>query len=212
MGSRGSLNGNSIKIRELKKKLKLSETQKAVLIGKILGDGCLIPTATSRNYRLKVEHQAKHKEYVLWAAEVFGQWVISDIKFSQNNNSWVFKTISHPEITKFHEIFYENRRKIIPKKIKNFLLNPLSLAVWIMDDGSLSYSRKTMTISSHSFSKSENLLLIEALKKNFNLEANLNWDGKGYRLYFPVSTAESLVKIISPFVLPVMRYKLPLTP
>ena len=81
-----------------------------------------------------------------------------------------------------------------------------------MDDGSLSYSRKTMTISSHSFSKSENLLLIEALKKNFNLEANLNWDGKGYRLYFPVSTAESLVKIISPFVLPVMRYKLPLTP
>ena len=46
-----------------------------------------------------------------------------------------FKTRSLPCLTLFHDLFYYNRRKIIPKNIAD-LISPVSLAFWIMDDGS----------------------------------------------------------------------------
>lgn len=212
MGSRGKLNWNSKETRELRKKLKLSELQTQVLIGKILGDGSLVSTITGKSYKLQIEQSIKHKEYVEWTAKIFKKWLLSAPKLLERNNSWRFRTISHPEFTEFRKIFYRNKRKIIPDNINEFLVHPISLAVWFMDDGSLATNKSAVTISTHSFTRDENKKLIECLKANFGLQANLNWDGKGSRLYIPVSSIARFKNLVNPYILEIMKYKIPLTP
>jgi len=53
----------SLEIRKLQKELILNSFQKKVLIGTILGDGCLTPNAYGKNYRLQIEQAAKEKKY-----------------------------------------------------------------------------------------------------------------------------------------------------
>ncbi|OGI31413.1 MAG: hypothetical protein A2271_02800 [Candidatus Moranbacteria bacterium RIFOXYA12_FULL_35_19] len=212
MGSRGIKNWNSKIVRNIRDSLELTEIQKGFLIGKILGDGSLISTLTGKSFRLQVEQKAEHKDYVFWAAEIFKGWVLTQPKYLAQHQSFRFRTISHPQMTEFRKTFYPVKRKIIPLNIKKIFVHPISLAVWFMDDGSLSTSKKTVTISTHSFSREENLLLIDCLKNNFNFQANLNWDSKGNRLYIPVGNIKKFKEIVFPYMHPDMIYKLPLTP
>ncbi len=211
MGSQGR-NWNSKKVIELRKNLKFSKFQKDVLVGKILGDASLVATITGKSYRLQVEQGIRQEKYVFWLAEIFQKWIISQPKFMKKHNSYRFRTISHPQISEFRKIFYPNRKKIIPSDINKLLNHPIGLAVWFMDDGGLSTSGRAITISTHSFTKTENNLLIECLNANFGLKVNLNWDGKGFRLYFPVKEIPKFRKIVSSYILPEMKYKIPLTP
>lgn len=64
MGSRGNLLWNTKEVREIRKGLKLSKIQKAVLIGLILRDGCLAENFWRKQFRLKIEQGNRHKEYV----------------------------------------------------------------------------------------------------------------------------------------------------
>ena len=212
VGSRGKLNWNSKETREIRNRLKFSKIQKKVLIGKILGDGSLVATLTGKSYKLQVEHKLAHKDYVDWTASIFKSWLLSPPKILKKHNSWRFRTISHPEITEFQKIFYRKGKKIIPVNIISLLDHPISLAVWFMDDGGLHTKKRAVTISTHNFTKAENNLLIDCLKSNFKLKVNLNWDGKGSRLYIPVKSIGRFKKLVNPYILPVMKYKIPLTP
>lgn len=212
MGSRGLKNWNSKIVRKIRASLYLTEFQKGVLLGKILGDGSLIATLTGKNYRLQVEQKAEHKDYVFWIADIFKSWVLTQPKYLSRHKSFRFRTISHPELTDYRHLFYPAEVKIIPMNIKEIFVNPVSLAVWFMDDGGLSTSKKTITISTHSFSREDNRRLINCLKYNFNLQFNLNWDSKGCRLYLPVNQVGKFKSIINPYIHSDMKYKLPLTP
>lgn len=211
MGSRGR-QWNSKATRELRSSLKLSPIQKKILVGKILGDGSLVATVSGKSFKFQVEHSIKQKEYVDWVAEIFQDWILSPPKSLEKHNSYRFRTISHPEITEFRKIFYPNGKKIVPLNIHELLNHPIGLAVWFMDDGGLSTAKSAVTISTHSFTETENNLLIDCLKKEFQIQANLNWDGKGHRLYIPVKEIPRFKGLISPYILPTMKYKLPLTP
>ena len=81
-----------------------------------------------------------------------------------------------------------------------------------MDDGSLATNKSAVTISTHSFTRDENNKLMECLKANFGLQANLNWDGKGFRLYIPVNSIARFKNLVNPYILEIMKYKIPLTP
>lgn len=216
MGSRGNSHWNTTEVRELRAKLKLSNLQRDVLIGTVLGDGSLIPTASSknyrRNYRLHVEHCERQKNYVYWLANIFKDWLLSAPKFREVTRSWYFRTIVHPELTAWREIFYRGRKRLIPQDINKIFISPLSLAVWFMDDGCLASHKRSVTFCTHCFSEQGNKRLIDCLRRNFELKVNLNWDGNGFRLYVPVNNARNFVKLVSPYILPNMRYKLPLTP
>ena len=51
---------NTKEIREYKNTLKLTDIQKSILIGTLLGDGHLETQDEGKTYRLKIEHQSKH--------------------------------------------------------------------------------------------------------------------------------------------------------
>ena len=212
MGSRGKLRWNNSEVRHLRHRIKINDFQRKVLIGLILGDGCLTKNVSDKNFRLQVEQSAKRKNYLFWLFDIFASWSLSTPRYINAHNSWRFRTITHPEVTSLRVLFYPKGVKIVPTGIDKFLISTLSLAIWFMDDGNGRKDARAYSISTHSFSKRENELLINCLKKNFNLRANLNWDAKGNRIYIPTTEAKRFESLVLPFILPSMRYKFPLTP
>ena len=62
-----------------------------------------------------------------------------------------FRTLTLPCLNEYHDIFYKNKVKIIPKNLDE-LLTPIGLAYWIMDDGSITTHKQTV-LHTRSFSK-----------------------------------------------------------
>lgn len=205
----------SREIRDLQKRLSLNLWQKEILIGTILGDGCLIPNVYGKNYRLKVEQGDAQKEYAWWKYEAFKEWVLTPPKFQERTNSWRFYTISHPEFSEFREIFYRNGKRILPKQIEKILKNPLSLAVWFMDDGGKMIDKAReygYLLNIQQFSEKEVNLIQEVLRKNFGLFTTKQWNNSGYRLYFGKKSRKKFDSLIRKYVEPCLKYKLLLNP
>lgn len=208
----------TLALQKYKRGLNLNQTQLSVLIGSILGDGTLRVPKSGINANFKVEQGLKQKDYVFWKYEVFKEWVTTPpkISFRYDGNrqpyekSWWFRTISHPKLTLFHKLFYNFGIKNVPKNIAD-LLDPLALAIWIMDDGSL--SKNKIDISTYSFKLKEIKLLQWALLKKFALETNFYKDrDKGFRMYFRKTETQKLIPIISPYIIPNLAYKILVTP
>ncbi len=198
----------SREIRELQKRLKLNSLQKEVLVGSLLGDGHLAPNAYGKNYRFQVVHMKEHKSYVDYKYEIFKDWCISEPQFQEINNSWRFRTISHPILTEFHRLFYRGARKILPNDLNKILDSPITLAIWFMDDGSVGPRRRGLTLNTQNFTKEENERLINHFANKFHYRVSLHRDKKSWRLYiFPESSLE-FKKRIKKFILPEFKYKL----
>lgn len=201
---------NSNWLKKLKKTLSLSEIQKDVLIGTVLGDGSLKISHSGKSARLQICHSLSAKEYVFWKWQIFRNWVFSESKYYKVNNSLIFRTISHPELFEYMKLFYGHRLKVIPKNISDILKSNLSLAVWFMDDGNGYLRSDAFRISTYGFGLEGNLLLQNCLSKNFDLNVSIKRDSKGYQLYIPTRDGSALKfrKIIEPYILPSMTYKI----
>ena len=131
----------SNEIESLKKHLRLSKTQRSILIGMLLGDGHLESQDSGRTYRLKVEHSIHQKEYLEWIYESFKDFVHTPPQIKtklldgKRYTSYYFATYSLGTFRFYAKQFYVGRKKVIPKTIGK-LLDPRALAVWFMDDGS----------------------------------------------------------------------------
>src|SRR5258708_32185390 len=64
-------------IEEYKRGLRLTEAHQEILVGLLLGDGCLETQNGGRTYRLKVEQSARHEAYVRHIHELFSEWVLT---------------------------------------------------------------------------------------------------------------------------------------
>lgn len=200
---------NTIQLRELKASLQLSELQRVVVIGTILGDGCLISSRSGAAARLQVRHQYKHIEYVMWKYQFFKNWVTTNPRYDQCNNSIVFRTVCHPDLMEVRQLFYTSKGvRTIPGNIEKYLVEPLSLAIWFMDDGSCFPYELRYKLSSYGFGEEGNLLLKECLERNFNLKSRIYNDGKGYYINFFKDNALLFYQLVKPYVINCMKYKL----
>lgn len=218
MGSCENINWQK-KWRKIKRKTVLTKKQKSLIVGSLLGDGTMRVGRNAINANFKVEHGLAQKEYVLWKYRILKPLVFTKTKLSYRYRSngkkypksWWFRTIRHPLLTKIYQEFYKsegykNGKKLIPLDLKT-ILNPLSLSVWIMDDGC--FSRGKIDISTYSFSISDIEKLQEVFQKKFGIEINYYRDrDKGYRMYCKKTETKKLVKIIQPYIIPSMKYKI----
>ncbi|MCS7352327.1 MAG: LAGLIDADG endonuclease [Anaerolineae bacterium] len=184
---------------------------KDTLIGTLLGDGYLEPHG--RGVRLQIIHSARYKAYVEWKHHELAELKPSPLHYQANRGYpyWRFVTRCHPVLTELRAIFYPNGRKAVPENIAELLTSPKSLAVWFMDDGACDRRQGSLKIETQCFSHEELERLCDALRKNFGVEAHIHRSPKrkAHWLYLPVAQARTFAQIIEPFVVPVMRYKLP---
>ena len=140
------------------------------------------------------------------------KWVLTEPRFYQKNNSLTIRTISHPELTALRELFYRDRKKIIPETIESFLKDPLVIAVWFMDDGNAVIREAKLCgyhINSQSFTHEENILLSSILHRLYAMESVVERNHNKFRLaIWKKNSREILKDMIRPYVLGSMKYKL----
>jgi len=113
--------------------------------------------------------------------------------------------LTFKELGNFHSLFYSNEKKILPKNLYS-LLTPLSLAIWTMDDGD--NDKDSIRYNIQCFTRKEQELLKQLLKEKYQLHTALNKDRNSYRLRVNKASKTKLIELISPFIIPSMRYKI----
>jgi recombination protein RecA len=184
---------------------------KDLLIGTILGDGYLEPHG--RGVRLQVLHAERFHDYVAWKHEQLAELQPSPIHYQTNRGYpyWRFVTRCHPLLAELRALFYPRGRKEVPENITELLNTPLALAVWYMDDGTVDKRQGSIKIETQCFSTEGLQRLCNTLAVNFGLEAHIHRSHKrqAHWLYLPVEQARAFAHIVEPYILPVMRCKLP---
>lgn len=203
-------------IEKYKAGLRLSDKQREILVGIILGDAMLETQNKGKTYRIKIEHSIGQRAYTEHLYDVFKEWVLNpprlkEIKLANGRSykSLVFSTLSHGALRFYGHQFYPYGRKVVPKLIGRWL-TPRSIAYWFMDDGSIkSKESKAVVFNTQGYQKKDVVRLAEILKSKFSLEAKPRRQKEGYQIYISGKSYESFKNLISSDVLPEMKYKIP---
>ena len=196
--------------------MELTKKQKSVLIGTILGDGFLQKTG-EKNARLRLEHSQKQKDYVLWKGNIFGRLFQGKPSFLERLHPKSGETYKYcrwqssatPSFGKWRKYFYPNGKKIIPNDVGDFLTEPITLAVWYMDDGYFNKIDRNCHIYLGRISRAEAEILKKSVAKNFGIEATIyDKKNKGFALFFGVMETKVLHALVRPFIIKSFQYKL----
>ena len=183
----------------------LTQDQKDVIIGSVLGDGYL------EGRVLYLNHSIKQEDYLNYKAEFF-KGDISESTYrttKEGHHSVRRRTKAFGEIKELHKLFYKGRKKIIPDNIKEFL-NPMSVAIWYMDDGTRK-GKNYGLICTHCFTRDEVELLSKALNELIGITTYVAIDRGVYPiLKIPVKnhSFERFCDYIKDYVPESMKYKL----
>lgn len=203
--------------KEYKNNYKLNTEQREVLIGIMLGDGFLERVKSSYNTRLRVEQSYPEKEeYLLSLFEIFKPMVTNypkiitrkaDKRTGKVYKSLAFKTSALNCLNEYHNLFYNNKIKIVPKNIKEFL-TARGLAYWIMDDGGKGSGGQTI-LHTRGFTKNEVIILQDTLKCNFCLITSIQEKTKNqWIIIINKKQVKLLNEIIQPYMHKSMSYKM----
>lgn len=184
----------------------LTGTQRSIIVGSLLGDGAMRCKA---NALLEINHGLQQRFYVDWKYQQLADLVTTPPKARKGNGARIayrFTTRSPPELTPLFKRFYDgSKRKVIPIDLTP---DPLSLAVWFMDDGCKSY--RALYLNTQQFDLSSQMRLIELLSNMWGVKATLNRDKKYLRLRIAVESVPIFRAIVAPYMLPQFNYKFPL--
>jgi hypothetical protein len=206
---------------ELIKKVPFTKEQREMLVGCLLGDGCIAPHGRkNKSYRFLVSHCEKQKDLVLYKKAILGNFVNTIRRYEdkrENSVMYSIVTVTHNEFKQFYDLFYENGKKVIRDELINYL-TPRSLAFWIMDDGSCGKNQNRITIRLHTegFTEEENIKLQAMLKSGFDVRSKVckfNRNNKEY-CYISINKENTikLSKIVEEYFVDCMRYKIYATP
>jgi hypothetical protein len=186
------------------RKVSFSDYQKSIVLGSVLGDGCVKKNKSSRTARLQIGHCTKQLGYLKWKKEQLQPFVrvISEAekpgvkyicgKKSYSSGYYIMNTIAHPDLNAYYNKYYFKGGKRVNEEIIDSL-DLVALSVWLGDDGSFSLRKDPGCINSLkgsiatcSFSFEENEILVEALKKFFKGNICLSTGGNSKGKKYPV--------------------------
>ncbi len=198
-------------------KEKLTDRQKQLLIGTLLGDGTLYLDKRGTNARIKIQHSRKDRGYLKFKHSILKNFVTGKIiqerqfnkKAGKYYSSLVFITITHPEFSRFRELFYKRKKKVITSAILSKLTS-LGLAIWVMDDGYYNKEHKFMDLYTMSFTHKEHLIIQNWFKKKYGVSSKINYHTQSdkYYLRFNLLDTKKLVNIIKPYIIQSMGRKI----
>lgn len=208
----------------------MSQFQKSIVLGSVLGDGNLKLAPHSKNARLRIGHCKKQIGYLKWKYDMlqpfsrkFGldqpakEKIYKGKKF-KSTDFYRFHTVVHPDITYYYRKYYNKGNKIVHRDVIDEL-DLISLAIWFGDDGSSYRDKRTDAVmcsfATNSFSYKEQVVLVKALRRFFGGTIKIDEQGnKGrsdllLRMYKTVYVKDFLYNIKS--ILPkCIHYKIAL--
>lgn len=163
--------------------LLLSCTTKAILLGSLLGDGSLKINKNYLNARFSFRHSIKQKDYFLWKRNQIKQDLSSNLdmweqkphventqEFQKHKLRYQSKAL--PSLTYLYNLTLKKNNFCIKRKWLN-LMNPLSLAIWWCDAGSLVKNTKQGVFCTDGFLLNDILLLQKYMKSVWNIKTDI---------------------------------------
>ncbi|MBI2338217.1 hypothetical protein HYU95_03440 [Candidatus Daviesbacteria bacterium] len=192
----------------------LSKDQEEILVGLMLGDGCL--ELQHKNPRLRVDHSMKQKDYIEWLYSQFKDFCNQrphqlnrvDKRNGRIYDHYLLTTRTSLAFRKYFNMFYAEKKKTIPKNLMDLLKSKLTLAVWYMDDGFKRGDCSSLYLCTSGFKLEDQKFLQEILEKLYGFKTKIHFASKNARIYFPVQFAKEFCNLVRPFILPQFTYKL----
>lgn len=198
-----------------REKICLTDKEKEVLVGLLLGDAHIQQRLSTGNSRLRYAQTVKHDAYFYHVFDLFKKYCTVDFNVIEGSHlnsttkmsykSLTFLTISLPCFNEYRNIFYLNNTKIVPKNIKD-LLTPVGLAYWIMDDGSK--IKNGLHLNTYGFTLEEVELLVKVLMNKFGLKCSIHMKDNQPRIYINYESINTLKSLVVSHMHFSMLYKL----
>lgn len=196
--------------------LTLSESDKEILAGLLLGDSGFAHCKSKKTVRIQTTYSEKNLIYMNWIKNSLNTLFIHPIYKSQNAGEFVLRgkkykrssqytmyTCKAPCLNSLYEIFNQNGENIIPIKYLEKYFTEKSLAILFMDDGNKNIETINLNMQSYSM---ENLIeFVSFLKKKFNLEFIIK---KDKTLYLKYKSRKLFYNLVSKYITSDMEYKL----
>lgn len=194
----------------------MTRKQNAILVGTVLGDGYLQSTGRE-NARLRLEHGFQQKKYLFWKVRNLKGMFKGKITYLARRHPltdriyryWRYQTNTDSELGKLRSIFYPNQKKCIPENLEKFLVSPISLAVWYMDDGYYYKRDRVIYIYLGNVSEHEARIATRTISNNFRIANRILKKKRGYALYFSPKESLKLIGVVKKYILPIFNYKIP---
>lgn len=170
----------------------LNDDQQQIVYGSYLGDGHIQRTSMKR-YRLQFVHGDEQRSYCEWKANMFNVTNISQKPASRFNTCIFDSDIEFPKET---------------RQVPNEILERMDMrgvAIWIMDDGSISSNR--ISIHTNNFEYTEQERFVKYFKL-YDIDCTIHKNRKYYYLNFNVYNTKKLIHNIRPYIHESMLYKI----
>lgn len=191
--------------------ISLTEFQKQVLLGTLLGDSSLRRASEKSNVSISCAHGIKQKKYCEYKTDIF-RTLKAVCKYHKRKSpdkrngifyeDYTMTTPANPELNIWYDSFYKEGKKVIPFNLFNYFTE-VSLAFMFMDDGCK--ISKSFCIATNCFNKQELLLFKKFLYNKFDLETSIF---KNNILYIRKISKEHFINLISPYICDSMKYKI----
>lgn len=201
--------------------ISLSESCKMIILGSILGDGSLKLYKPYKNVRFWIRHSWIQKEYWDWKTNRLEEiqtdksaQIQSAMGYSKQTKL-LFQSAALEELTKIYKITYTKNRLTIKRAWLNYL-NPLSLAIWWLDDGSIIGNGKRGVLCTDPFSKHAHEIMQRYFSVVWKIETKIGvltrtYKGQSkqvFRLYLNNKALQKFLCLIMGYApIPSMIYK-----
>lgn len=205
----------SIKKYERNDKQKLLPQQEELVYGSLLGDASF---GGRRNTNCNVYFRVSHisKSLIEFKHNIMKSFIKTKVKPWKDKRlnrkeMYDLRTISHPVFTNIYKVTHLNNIKTISQEWLD-KITPFGLAIWYMDDGSITKSNYMMRISSESFDLDGHLLIQRYFREKWNISVKINPSSakNHYLLCFKAKERNKFFTIIRPYIIPAMKYKIQL--
>lgn len=194
----------------------LTPWQDAVILGTLMGDGCLKRVKPHHNAHFKMSHGPKQLDYIRWKAEQFPEFFIkkepTPYMTKDGYPTYKIASSSHPLFTEYYEFLYPNKKKRVNKEVLERIaaldFRDAALAIWYMDNGSTKYDNARLALDG--YDDTQYNLLAEWF-------TSLGWPGvleptdSNCKVYcMRKSVSATFFTVIAPYMVPCLAYKIPL--
>ncbi len=185
----------------------LNDRQKEIIIGLMLGDGCIQFSNKRSNIkpRLTIARSLIDKDYMFWIFNelkcIFNSEPNDYKVFDKRNNKIYYSSRLQSRslecLLPLREQWYPNKIKIVPKELE---LTSLILLIWFLDDGTFIVKNQNsyiLKLATDGFTKDDTCFLAKMLSKRYNSNFRICKNNNGYQILSSTKGAISFIKEIN---------------
>lgn len=193
----------------------------SVIVGSLLGacTACRLVEGT----RFVLKQNIANKDYCFWLYDFFHsrgycsnlEPIMYTRRFKKADQvkeyirsaagAYEFNTFTFRSFNWIHKMFYTKGKKVVSLEIEKYL-TPLALAIWIMSQGKFVAGRVELCTYFHTRQDMDKLVNI--LNNRYGLMCSFYTREEGlYRIVINTQCVELLQTIVSPFMLPSLKYR-----